>query len=547
MLWSESTVIVGFSDSFNIAAAANYLRSVIGFIAVKHKYQLSNSVLVEVHPKQLDAFISDVRRRDGVEYCEYNHLIYPTAFNDEVGEWSSASEWSCRPVRRLHRVNKDSYAGEGITIAIIDSGLSPHPYLPATSFTQSISFSELWPDIVKGNLAAQAEIRNIAHLERSWPSPMSSESTPQQQWVFFQEAINHLRAFQNEIWKEWLPLAVGWYNDNIRLSRAGLPNQGSLLPSYPIHPRGVCGPLRRVSLYSRNFVNDNFHTDDSLGHGTQMVGLISGKACTSLIEDNPEKKDQLSKFEVDVLGIVPNAELMILKCYDQNNLQASNVDAMIRALEHAEKHNADIIYFGLAFDPGPRGIPSKTAITLDRTIQHLVQEDVPVICPAGNNHKPELDFPAACDGVITITAEIQDKKGSALLAPYSNFAGPNETVHFSAFGGDDFLAPLSTDLNFGFKRVWGTSVAAAIATGIFAKYLSERYINLRRQQYEDVLFQTLRSGNAPSLPLPLTRVPRIKIDELITAARAHALPSDKIGAPYPSPQFGYGFIREFMP
>lgn len=544
MLWSESTVIVGFIPDFDMSFAANYLKSVAGFKGIKHKYRLTKTVLVEVDPARLDAFVNDVRRQDGVAYCEYNYLVFPNAFHDEVGSWSPASEWSCRLVRRLHNIRGDSDAGEGITIAVVDSGLSPHPYLPALSFSQSIAFAELWPETVKGNVAAQTHLTNIAHLESSWQSPLSSDATAQGQRAFLTQALDHLRSFQQEIWNGWLNEAVDWYTNNLGSSRVGL---NSLMPKYPIHPRSICGPLRRVSLYSRNFVNDNLLVDDSLGHGTQMAGLLSGKASVSFVESDADKKRQLSKYEVDVLGITPNAELMILKCYDKNDLEASNVGAMIRALEHAEKHNADIIYFGVAFDPGPRGIPTKTAITLDRTIQILLQKNIPVICPAGNGRKAELEFPAACNGVIAITAEVQDKKGGALLAPYSSYAGPNETVHFSAFGGDEYLAPVSTDTSFGFRRVTGTSVAAAIATGILANYLSKRYQKLRQQQYENVLFQTLRSGAPPSLPLPLSRVPRMTIDELINAARQSALPSDKAGAPSRSPKFGFGLIREFVP
>jgi len=543
MLWSETTVLVGFIPDFDMSLAANYLKRVDGFRGIKHKYRLTNTVLVEVDPGRLNAFVTDVRRQDGVAYCEYNYLLFPNAFHEEIGDWSPASEWSCRLIRRLHNIRQDLDGGEGITIAVVDSGLSPHPYLPALSFSQSIAFAELWPDTVKRNVAAQAHLSSIAHLESSWPPPLSSNAGVQDQKAFLAQALNDLRSFQQEVWNEWLNEALDWYRTNLGSSRAG----HGPVPNYPIHPRGICGPLRRVSLYSRNFVTDNLLVDDSLGHGTQMAGLLSGKPSVSPGEADADKKRQLSKYEVDVLGITPNAELMILKCYDKSDLQASNVGAMIRALEHAEKYNADIIYFGLAFDPGPRGIPTKTAISLDRTIQTLTQKKIPVICPAGNGHKPELEFPAACNGVIAVTAEVQDKKGGALLAPYSSYAGPGETVHFSAFGGDDYLAPISTDTSFGFRRVTGTSVAAAITTGILANYLSKRYKKLRHQQYENVLVQILRSGTPPSLPLPLTAVPRMRVDELINEASQSALPSDKVGAPYPSPKFGFGLIREFAP
>jgi subtilisin family serine protease len=246
------------------------------------------------------------------------------------------------------------------------------------------------------------------------------------------------------------------------------------------------------------------------------------------------------------MGVVPAAELMILKCFDQDKIKESNVDALIKALEHAHDHKADIVYCGLAFDPGPRGIPTKTAITLDRTIQILAQEDIPVVCPSGNQGKAELEFPAACSGAFAVTAITKDTNNQLALTSYSNYASPVEDVQFTAFGGEGSTKVITTDISFGFTRVTGTSVAAAIATGIIARFLSKKNTELRDKQYNDAMYKLLHSGVAPTLPMPFIDSPRVSLREIINEARLKTFSSLLPGAAPIRQAFGNGLIRQFL-
>jgi hypothetical protein len=169
-LWSQTTVIVGFEHSFRISHAADCLKRIPGFARVKHGFRLTNSVLVEVYPNQLDLFINTVRKLDGIAYCEYDYLVRPASFEQAIGRWSSGSGWSRRHIKDIHGLASDLEAGTGIKIAVMDTGMSQHPYLPTTSFTQSRAFTELWPDRIGSNTSAEMEIRDISGVERSGPA-----------------------------------------------------------------------------------------------------------------------------------------------------------------------------------------------------------------------------------------------------------------------------------------------------------------------------------------------------------------------------------------
>lgn len=551
MDWSKKTVIVCFRNRRKNTDAASYLKNAVGFLRVKHTYTLTNSALVEVAPNTLEDFIHDMRNYDDVEFCEYNYYVLPQSTNEHVGDWSVSSQWSCNAVRNVHGIGKNPASGINVKIAVIDSGLSPHPYLPAPSFYQSLSFIEQWDDDIKGHIQAVKEIRGIARQEGQSPSPLSSDASTSVWRSYLREADFHLRRFNEECWNAWLQLGGDWYQKTIPLYRSlqsqqsNNPPSGPSLPPVPPDINNMCGLLRRISLRSYNFVDDNLNVEDSHGHGTQMTGLMASRAGASYTEPDAIKKKLLEKYEADVLELVPFAELMILKCYDNSNIEESNVHAIIEALEHAHRYAADIVYCGLAFNPGPKGIPTKTALVLDRTIEALAQQEIPVICPAGNNGLPELEFPAACYAACAISAITQDKNKQLALCSYSNYANSQEEVCFTAYGGEGTDKVLTTNLNFGFSFTTGTSVAAAIGTGIIARFLSARKTRIRNNQYQDEMYKLLHAGTAPSSPIILTGA-RISLTQMISEAQTKTYRNIYTGKVPATQAIGNGLIREFL-
>jgi hypothetical protein len=542
MSWSKTTVIVGFYPLFQLPQAEGWIRHVTGFIRILHAYRLSNAALVQVWPDELESFVDEVVTLDNVEYCDYNFLVSPASFDEHIGSWQPSSNLSCKIIKSAHKISDTQMPGAGITVALVDSGLTPHPYLPFTSFKQSIECTEQWADHVRGNVTVERGVRRIADLESAKSLPLSGYSTETDRDDFITGAQQQIGKIKSELSQAWLQQAVQWYQSNLQIVRAGS-HGGPPIPAYPVALNGFCGQIRRISLLSRNFIDNNLCVDDTYGHGTAMAGILSGRSPLNHVESEVEKKRVISKYEIDTLGIAPNAELMILKCYDKHRVEASDLDAVIRALEYAEENGVDIVYFGLAFKGV--GLPFKAAITLDRTIQALRIRNIPVVCPAGNNSGSELEFPAWCKDAIAITAVAVDRRGQLHFAPYSNQAGVGEEVLFTAYGGDDDFGCLTTDLYFGFKEVKGTSVASAIATGIFTRYLAAKYSSLRQKEYESAMFSMLRAGHPPTLQC-LQSSANIKIDDLISEARIKADHTTFSGSP-PSPRFGYGLLRQFLP
>jgi subtilisin family serine protease len=554
MDYSQTTLIVTFHARRKITRredADSYLKNAKGYVRARHVYRFTNSVLAEVKAGQLDAFASDLINYDDVEFFEYNYILHPAAINECLGSWQPQSKWASRIAKDLHRLDYSPYAGIGVKIAMIDSGLSPHPYLPATSFFQASYFEMLWPEYVKGNAKAQADIDVIASLESSFPYPLSDGASLSDQQYFLSEAGRKIADISYEIWEDWLPQGIQWHSSAMSAYKQHMSQGGNKLatfkaphlPKFPLTDwHGLYGQIRRISLGSRNFIADNLDITDRHGHGTQMAGIIFGRAGASLLEPNQAKRSELQRFEVDVIGVVPNAELLVLKCYDIDDIDNGTVDAMIRALEYAESENADVVYCGLAFDPGPRGITTKTAIALERTIDALSQANVAVVCPAGNGNKPELEFPAACSSAVAVTAVSLDMKGQVRLSDYSSHAGRREKVDFTAFGGDELLSVITTDLNFGFTQASGTSVAAAIAVGIISKDISKEYRLAREKEYNEAMYEAVRSGYTPSIPFLNPYDSKVSIRGLLNDIKSRA---DKTLFPtttFPSSLYGYGLI-----
>jgi subtilisin family serine protease len=551
---SQTTLIITFHPRRKLTRredADSYLKNAKGYVRARHVYRFTNSVLAEVQAGQLDTLIGDLINYDDIEFFEYNYILHPAAIHECLGSWQPASKWASRPATDLHRLDFSPYAGVGVKVAMIDSGLSPHPYLPATSFFQASHFNMLWPEYVKDNGAAQAEIDVIASLESHYPYPLTDGATPSEQQDFLSEAGRRFYIVADEIWENWLPHGTEWVNSAMtgykqHMSQPG--NSPSMfatppLPTFPLtDSHGLYGQIRRISLGSRNFVDDNLDITDTHGHGTQMAGIMFGRAGASLLEPDQAKRREFQRFEVDVIGVVPNAELLVLKCYDGDNIDGGTVDTMIRALEYAEAENANVVYCGLAFDPGPKGIASKTAIALERTIDALYQTNVAVVCPAGNGNKPELEFPAACSSSVAVTAVSFDIHGRVRLSDYSSRAGRREKVDFTAFGGDESLGVVTTDLNFGFTQASGTSVAAGIAAGIIAKDISKKYRHARETEYKDAMYQAFKSGVPPSIPLLNPYQSQVSIRHLLTDIKSRADQAPFPNTTFPSSLYGYGLI-----
>lgn len=550
MHWQTETLLVGFRVPTTDQAATSYLRAFPGFRRILHWYRLTNAALIQVSPDRLPEFVAQLQPNEYIEYCEYNYYLRPCGFFvDSLGSWSSAKLFNNAIARQLHNITPRIHHGWGVSVATIDSGMNPHPLLPATSFTQLLGYPEWMPRLGRDNKHVRKAIEDLAKEEQLSPSPLSSRVDKQRADDFARQMVAASHTIVHLLWDDWQREASNWHK--AERSRQLIRQFGSATAQYSRPPLPAlftcCGAFRRISPYSYNFVENNLAVEDNVGHGTEMAGIICGRCYLEELELPPLQQvpapkgsgyhDQFNRYSVDPLGISPSCELVVLKCYDSYDIEASTLDAMIRALEHAEQVKVDVVYVGLQFDLKSH---VKHAITLDRTITALARQYIPVICPAGNDGQSGLAFPAACADAIAVTGVVGSSGGYS-RAPYSNYALATERVGLCAFGGSPDQALVTTTRHFGVSGAYGTSVAAAIGVGIIAHLISADYRTTIERDYRHELDKTLSDAMFQWAYNPL-KPNRIPIVDLLQRISMHASkpPSNAANA---SQFYGSGLIR----
>lgn len=189
-------------------------------------------------------------------------------------------------------------------------------------------------------------------------------------------------------------------------------------------------------LEGRNFTADDNSNpliyEDYNGHGTHVAGIICA--------NNKNK---------GVVGIAPQAKLLILKALDKNG--SGTYQGLINALNYAIGKKVDIISMSLG---GPNDVPG-----LHDIIVEAINKNILVVCAAGNRgdnnfSTQELDYPGSYEEVIEVGAIDQSKKPAL-------FSNSNRYV--------DLLAPgvqiLSTYKNQSYASLSGTSMATPYVSG----------------------------------------------------------------------------------
>lgn len=201
---------------------------------------------------------------------------------------------------------------------------------------------------------------------------------------------------------------------------------------------------KHPDLQGRIIEGRNFTTDDNSnpliyedynGHGTHVAGIICA--------NNKSK---------GVLGIAPQAKLLILKALDKNG--SGSYQGLMNALNYAISKKVDIISMSLG---GPTDLPG-----LHDLIIKAINQNILVVCAAGNRGDnnyatQELDYPGSYEEVIEVGAIDQNKMPAF-------FSNSNQYV--------DLLAPgvqiLSTYKNQSYIALSGTSMATPYVSGALA-------------------------------------------------------------------------------
>ena len=173
-----------------------------------------------------------------------------------------------------------------------------------------------------------------------------------------------------------------------------------------------------------DFVHDDAHPDDDYGHGTFVATLAAGAA----------------NNVAGSAGVAFGVTLLPVKVLDYRGDAES--DDIVKGIRFAADQGADIINLSLGYPPIPLMLyygytPAQIAAIvnpLSDAVSYAQHRGSVIVAAAGNFNSPEVGFPAAFPGVISVGATNVDRSRSS----------------FSSYGRDlDFMAPGGdfTDLN----------------------------------------------------------------------------------------------------
>lgn len=125
-------------------------------------------------------------------------------------------------------------------------------------------------------------------------------------------------------------------------------------------------------------------TEDCVGHGTGVAGVIAGKQ----VDDIP------------FYGVAPGATLMSLR---QTSAQGGSTTSMAEAIRYAADNGADVVNVSVT---SPANDPN-----LQAAVQYAAANDVVVVAAAGNDNiqtgqaqNCQVCFPAAYESVLAVSA-----------------------------------------------------------------------------------------------------------------------------------------------
>ncbi|WP_340819906.1 PKD domain-containing protein [Methanolobus sp. WCC4] len=185
-----------------------------------------------------------------------------------------------------------------------------------------------------------------------------------------------------------------------------------------------------------DFVNNDNDPWDDQYHGTHCAGTVAA-------EDNTE----------GVVGVAPAADLYALKVLDSSG--SGYYSSIISALEWAVENDIDVASMSLS---GPSDLN-----TLRKACDNAYNSGVVLVAAAGNDYGGSVDYPAAYDSVIAVSATNEND----IIADFSNI-GPQVEI---AGPGVNVYSTFPTRYG-SYYYLGGTSMATPHVTGTVALLLN---------------------------------------------------------------------------
>ena len=152
-----------------------------------------------------------------------------------------------------------------------------------------------------------------------------------------------------------------------------------------------------------NFVNNSDDPSDGNGHGTHVSGTIA----------------QSTNNGFGVAGLAPKAKIMPIKVL--SDAGSGTVADIANGIRFAADNGAKVINMSLG--------GGMYSATLARSVKYAHDKGVTVACAAGNGSRQKVEYPAAYEGCVAVSALGPDSK----LAFYSSYG---KETDIAAPGGD---------------------------------------------------------------------------------------------------------------
>lgn len=241
-------------------------------------------------------------------------------------------------------------------------------------------------------------------------------------------------------------------------------------------------PLKRIK-YFKDFINFKPSIYDDNGHGTTVCGILCGNGIKSA------KKHS---------GIAPKANLIVLKCLNQNG--QTNTMEMLNCLQwvydNKSKFQIDIVCMSFGANPLSQNDP------LIKGAETLWDYGITVVAAAGNSgpQYESIKSPGSSHKIITV-GSIDDGRKSLQNFTYSH--DKIKLADFSsrgpAFGlcKPDILASgvdiIATDKNFNYTAMSGTSASTPIIAGACSLILQKYRKEITPNQIKEILLNNCHS------------------------------------------------------
>ena len=206
-------------------------------------------------------------------------------------------------------------------------------------------------------------------------------------------------------------------------------------------------------LPGKNYIDNTSDTGDQLGHGTAVAGMIAASGNMH-----------------GTLGVAPQAEIVPLKCF--GDTKYGNLSDIVTAIYDAvDTYECGVL--NMSF-----GMTQESAF-LNNAVRYALSKGAIAVAAVGNEGSAELQYPAACEGVIGVGSVDKNKN-------VSDFSQKNESV-FVAAPGEAVLLLGNSAGQYGYSQ--GTSYATPVVSAL-AAVAYELDENMTPARFADVLQNT---------------------------------------------------------